>query len=35
MRSGIQGGVTEPERRSMGTARLTAIFTSTGGDLPE
>jgi hypothetical protein len=30
-----QGEVTEPERRSRGMARLTATFTSAGGDLLE
>jgi hypothetical protein len=35
MRSSIQGGVTELERMSRGTARLTATFTSASGDLPE
>jgi hypothetical protein len=30
-----QGGVIDPERRSRETVRLTATFTSAGGDLLE
>jgi hypothetical protein len=30
-----QGGVIKPKRRSRATARLTATFTSAGGDLLE
>jgi hypothetical protein len=35
VRSGLRGETCEPERESRGTARLTATFTSTGGDLLE